>query len=139
MTKQIALTQKLLTLFIDYQIPSDLLAYDGSPNATTKEKLDALQPKALNVASWEKLPKVRSLAEVRTYVADNFDGSATPAKPRRSSSSPGAADDVDPLGIRQAPRNCGQAPVSVDIGEEKETDYAHDEAYTRDGEAAYGA
>ena len=29
LTKEIALTQELLNLFIEYQIPSDLLSYDG--------------------------------------------------------------------------------------------------------------
>lgn len=29
LTKEIALTQDLLNLFIEYQIPSDLLSYDG--------------------------------------------------------------------------------------------------------------
>ena len=29
LTKEIQLTQQLMSLFIDYQIPSDLLSYDG--------------------------------------------------------------------------------------------------------------
>merc|ERR1719375_821199 len=43
LTKQIALTQRLLELFIDFQIPSDLLAYDGPEDAPVSEKLEAVR------------------------------------------------------------------------------------------------
>lgn len=43
LTKEIDLTQKLLELFIEYQIPSDLLVYDGANDAPTSEKLDAVR------------------------------------------------------------------------------------------------
>ncbi len=40
LTKEIKLTQDLLELFMEYQIPSDLLSYDGtSAEATTEDKL----------------------------------------------------------------------------------------------------
>lgn len=39
LTKEIKLTQELLSLFIEYQIPSDLLSYDGIPEVTPLEKL----------------------------------------------------------------------------------------------------
>merc|ERR1719163_649618 len=42
LTKEIALTEKLLELFIEYQIPSDLLAYDGPSDAPVSEKLKAV-------------------------------------------------------------------------------------------------
>jgi len=42
LTKEIALTQRLLELFIEFQIPSDLFAYDGPADASTAEKLKAV-------------------------------------------------------------------------------------------------
>src|SRR5262249_14229375 len=39
LTKEIKLTQELLELFIEYQIPSDLLSYDGPAEAPAYEKL----------------------------------------------------------------------------------------------------
>ncbi|MBL9103130.1 MAG: hypothetical protein JNL82_19445 [Myxococcales bacterium] len=39
LTKEIKLTQDLLSLFIEYQIPSDLLSYDGPEDASTVDKL----------------------------------------------------------------------------------------------------
>lgn len=38
LTKEIALTQDLQQLFIDYQIPSDLLSYDGDASASVSTK-----------------------------------------------------------------------------------------------------
>ena len=43
LTKQISLTQQLLELFVEYQIPSDLLAYDGDADAPPAEKLEAVK------------------------------------------------------------------------------------------------
>lgn len=39
LTKEVELTQDLMKLFVNYQIPSDLLSYDGSVNATPLEKV----------------------------------------------------------------------------------------------------
>lgn len=43
LTKEIALTQDLLKLFVEYQIPSDLLSYSGPPGASVAEKLEAVK------------------------------------------------------------------------------------------------
>ena len=43
LTKEIKLTQQLLELFIEYQIPSDLLAYDGDAAEPLPQKLDAVR------------------------------------------------------------------------------------------------
>jgi ubiquitin len=40
LTKEIQLTEDLMELFITYQIPSDLIAFKGAPNATVREKVD---------------------------------------------------------------------------------------------------
>ena len=41
--QEIALTQHLLDLFIQYQIPSDLLSFDGDAAANATAKVDAVR------------------------------------------------------------------------------------------------
>jgi len=41
--KEIRLTQDLLSLFVDYQIPSDLLSFDGAADAPTADKVAAVK------------------------------------------------------------------------------------------------
>merc|ERR1711972_152445 len=43
LTKEIKLTQDLLRLFIEYQIPSDLLGYEGDGEAELQNKLEAVK------------------------------------------------------------------------------------------------
>ena len=43
LTKEIKLTQDLLRLFIEYQIPSDLLSYEGDREAEMQNKLEAVK------------------------------------------------------------------------------------------------
>jgi hypothetical protein len=43
LTKEIRLTQGLMSLFVEYQIPSDLLSFDGSPDASAKDKVDCVK------------------------------------------------------------------------------------------------
>merc|ERR1712137_989991 len=42
LTKQIQLTQRLEKLFIQYQIPSDLLSYAGDPDASEEHKINVV-------------------------------------------------------------------------------------------------
>lgn len=42
LTKEIELTQQLLRLFIEFQIPSGLLSYDGDPSASARDKISAV-------------------------------------------------------------------------------------------------
>jgi hypothetical protein len=43
LTKEIRLTQDLMSLFVDFQIPPDLLSFDGSPDASTKDKVECVK------------------------------------------------------------------------------------------------
>jgi len=43
LTKEIQLTQDLLSLFVEYQIPSDLLSFDGSSDASVGNKVSAVK------------------------------------------------------------------------------------------------
>jgi len=43
LTKEIKLTQDLMNLFIDYQIPSDLLSFDGLETAHVDKKIQRVK------------------------------------------------------------------------------------------------
>jgi hypothetical protein len=43
LTKEIALSEDLLNLFIEYQIPVDLLSYNGDENATVERKIETVR------------------------------------------------------------------------------------------------
>eukprot|EP00980_Cylindrotheca_fusiformis_P017289 scaffold5347_cov130-Cylindrotheca_fusiformis.AAC.11 len=43
LTKEIQLTQDLMSLFVEHQIPSDLLSFDGASDSTTKEKVETVK------------------------------------------------------------------------------------------------
>jgi len=40
LSKEIKLTEDLMDLFVEYQVPSDLLSFDGDAGASTKDKVD---------------------------------------------------------------------------------------------------
>jgi hypothetical protein len=61
LTKEIRLTQDLTELFIEYQVPSDLLAYDGAENATVAEKTDKVK---LNVQAVQDMIKTAKRDEL---------------------------------------------------------------------------
>ncbi len=70
LTKEIKLTQELLNLFIEYQIPSDLLSYDGPEEATAAEKLGCVREYASRMDEMISLAKSRAIQEadeVREY------------------------------------------------------------------------
>jgi hypothetical protein len=43
LTKEIQLTQDLMSLFVDYQVPSDLMTFDGPAEYTLADKLEAVK------------------------------------------------------------------------------------------------
>merc|ERR1739844_400449 len=49
LTKEIRLTQSLLSLFIDYQIPSDLLSFDGDAGLDAAAKVEIVKGHVKNV------------------------------------------------------------------------------------------
>lgn len=61
LTKEIKLTQDLLELFIQYQIPSDLLSYDGNPNASGNEKLQAVKNHVATMQAMIQQARAREL------------------------------------------------------------------------------
>ena len=65
LTKEIRMTQELLNLFIEYQIPSDLLSYDGPPEAETDEKLARVKDYIGKMREMIDLSKQRELEQER--------------------------------------------------------------------------
>src|SRR6185436_13330920 len=63
LTKEIKLTQELLGLFAAYQIPSDLLSYDGSVEAAPAEKLARVTENVARIREVIDLSKKRELEE----------------------------------------------------------------------------
>lgn len=65
LTKEIKMTQELLDLFIEYQIPSDLLSYDGLADATTDDKLARVKQYIARMYEMIELSKARELEQER--------------------------------------------------------------------------
>ncbi len=65
LTKEIKLTQELLSLFIEYQIPSDLLSYDGASDAAPQDKLARVKEHVAKMREMIDLSKKRELDEAR--------------------------------------------------------------------------
>lgn len=65
LTKEIKLTQDLLTLFMEYQIPSDLLSYDGPRDATPADKLARVKDHVAKMHAMIEHSKQRELDEAR--------------------------------------------------------------------------
>jgi hypothetical protein len=65
LTKEIELTEDLLSLFVDYQIPSDLLSYDQNEDVTTAVKLEAVKGHVANVMKVIELKKQQQLQDER--------------------------------------------------------------------------
>lgn len=61
LTKEIKLTQELLGLFGEYQIPSDLLSYDGAPDEPTAVKLARVTEYTRRMQEMIELSKKREL------------------------------------------------------------------------------
>src|SRR5262249_2041537 len=65
LTNEIRMTQELLDLFIQYQIPSDLLSYDGPAEAPTTDKLDRVREHVARMYEMIELSKNRELEQER--------------------------------------------------------------------------
>jgi hypothetical protein len=63
LTKEIKLTQELLNLFIEYQIPSDLLSYDGPADAASEAKLARVKDYTARMLEMLNLSKQREIEE----------------------------------------------------------------------------
>jgi len=70
LTKEMKLTQDLMELFVDYQVPSDLLSYDGEDeNVNVKEKVSNVKGHVQAVLDVIAAAKIKQLEEA-TMMAD---------------------------------------------------------------------
>jgi hypothetical protein len=69
LTKEIRMTQDLLNLFIEHQIPSDLLSYDGPADAPSEAKLERVKEYVGRMHDVIELSKQRELEEERAREA----------------------------------------------------------------------
>ena len=63
LNKEIELTEELTLLFVDFQIPSDLLSYDGPPDAPPLEKVNTVKGYVKSVMSVIEANKKKHLEE----------------------------------------------------------------------------
>ena len=64
LTKEMKLTQDLMELFVEYQVPSDMLSYDGiDSSASPKEKVDNVRVHVQAVSSLINEAKTKELKE----------------------------------------------------------------------------
>jgi hypothetical protein len=65
LTKEIKLTQDLLSLFIEYQIPSDLISYDGPAEASQEQKLAKVSEHVSKMLAMIAHSRAREIEEAR--------------------------------------------------------------------------
>jgi len=63
--KEIKLTQELLDLFITYQIPSDLISYDGDANASNASKIAEVKKHVVAMQEMIQLSKEQELRDAQ--------------------------------------------------------------------------
>lgn len=83
LTKEVELTQDLMSLFIDYQIPSDLLSYEGEANLGQHAKIEEVKRHVKHIKSIIEKSKEESLhdaeqkAKMREHQTPKPSNSAT--------------------------------------------------------------
>ena len=65
LTKEIKLTQDLMSLFVEYQIPSDLLTYDGPEAAAIREKVESVKENVKAVLDVIEATRTKELEEAK--------------------------------------------------------------------------
>ena len=65
LTKEVQLTQDLMELFIEYQIPSDLLSYEGVSDVAVSEKVEVVRSQVQSVKSMIDSAKEKELENAK--------------------------------------------------------------------------
>ncbi len=114
LTKEILMTQDLLSLFIEYQIPSDLISYDGLAEASQDDKLAKVKGHIARMQEMIERSKKRELDEAREREALRLaELNLTPQPPPYGASMPtGAPMSVGGpgFGVPSAPPGMGAPP-----------------------------
>jgi hypothetical protein len=94
LTKEIKLTQQLLQLFTEYQIPSDLLSYDGLTEAPVEAKLDRVKDYTARMFDMIDSSKRREIDEAHDREEYAESTNPTPMTPPPFGPPPGALDQM---------------------------------------------
>mmetsp|Transcript_12322 Transcript_12322/g.35733 ORF Transcript_12322/g.35733 Transcript_12322/m.35733 type:complete len:982 (+) Transcript_12322:89-3034(+) len=96
LTKEMELTNSLMDLFIEYQVPSDLLSYSGPQSAALNEKLAAVKSHVANVMSVIECEKVKQVEEQTKKAEMSKQMMYSRFGSNSLASSSGSDDDDDP-------------------------------------------
>ena len=81
LTKEIQLTQDLMSLFVEYQIPSDLLSFDGSEHANRNERLDFVKRRVSIMQNMIDDAKKKEIEDAKQKASFDFYSNGPPAPP----------------------------------------------------------
>eukprot|EP00750_Incisomonas_marina_P027551 INCI6203.8.p1 GENE.INCI6203.8~~INCI6203.8.p1 ORF type:complete len:711 (-),score=126.31 INCI6203.8:177-2309(-) len=99
--KEVKMCQDLMLLFVEYQIPSDLLAYSGSHEAAVVDQVDAVKQHVAAIQSLLDAAKAEELQEEQRRAAKDMnpfdEPSPTAAKKTWSRPSKVGADSLDDI------------------------------------------
>eukprot|EP00012_Vannella_robusta_P013716 CAMPEP_0206209744 /NCGR_PEP_ID=MMETSP0166-20121206/17093_1 /ASSEMBLY_ACC=CAM_ASM_000260 /TAXON_ID=95228 /ORGANISM="Vannella robusta, Strain DIVA3 518/3/11/1/6" /LENGTH=500 /DNA_ID=CAMNT_0053631203 /DNA_START=92 /DNA_END=1594 /DNA_ORIENTATION=+ len=129
LTKEIQLTQDLLELFIEYQIPSDLISFDEDdhPHASTPEKINIVKEHVATMRKMIEKSKQRELEEAKMetrYAApliseekmhfDSADYSISSVKPKKMKDKKKRKNDDEERAVKKgAVLDVPSAPVEA--------------------------
>ncbi|MBA3540908.1 MAG: hypothetical protein H0T79_14950, partial [Deltaproteobacteria bacterium] len=112
LTKEIKLTQELLYLMSEYQIPSDLLSYDGPAESASVDKLGRVKEYVARMQEMIDLSKARQIEEARereSFRLAEANQTRLPP-PAQSASYPSAPPSYAPMPMGGPPMFSGSAP-----------------------------
>jgi hypothetical protein len=148
LTKEIQLTQDLMSLFVDHQIPSDLLSFDGPSDEGTSAKVDKVKEYATAVmdviakAKEKQIEEEKQKAKMREKMKKDAPTSTPTASEKismaylTSSFSGESGSNVRPLSATEAPRRRMQEQdqlLAFDEMDEAPSLAEKDKAEGRDG------
>jgi len=117
LTKEVRLSEDLLSLFIDYQIPSDLLSYDGPDDLEAKEKVAIVKKNAQNVLGMIEGLKEKEIKEqvAKADMAFEMKQAEYPPDPESitfgSAPVPAGTSSANSLSVMRAKRSARSAAV----------------------------
>ncbi len=121
LTKEVRLSEDLLSLFIDYQIPSDLLSYDGPDNLEAGEKVGLVKKNAQNVLEMVEMLKADQIKEQQAKADMAFEMKQTEYPPDPESiafgSAPvpvGSASAVSMMRAKRSARSAAAPPMAIE-------------------------
>ena len=118
LTKEVRLSEDLLSLFIDYQIPSDLLSYDGPDDLEAGEKVAAVKKNAQNVLEMIEALKADQIKEQQAKADMAFEMKQTEYPPDPECATfgraAGSASSVSMMRAKRSARSAAAPPMAIE-------------------------